>query len=331
MSDLATKREQLLALMHSLGSCAVAFSAGVDSTVVAKAAALTLGDRAVAVTGVSPSLADGELEEAREMARLIGIRHLQIDTDELSLPQYADNAPDRCYHCKTELYLQIKDLQQSLHVDVIVNGANADDLFDYRPGTRAATEQAVRSPLAECGLTKSEVRALARYWELPIWDKPATPCLSSRIAYGEPVTVERLSMIDRAEQFLRAEGFPTVRVRYHKGDVARIEVPVADLHRLLQEDLRSRVTGHLQQLGFKFVTLDLLGFRSGSLNVLVPLEQLRQPAPPAGAGRRTSPDRPLPGSYRLPRARRAGCPGSASTLLRPSLSWTGERYILDED
>jgi uncharacterized protein len=283
MSDLASKREQLLALVRSLGSCAVAFSAGVDSTVVAKAAALTLGERAVAVTGVSPSLADGELEEAREMARLIGIRHLEIDTDELSLPQYADNAPDRCYHCKTELYLRIKDLQQSLHVGVIVNGANADDLFDYRPGTRAATEQAVRSPLAECGLAKSEVRALARYWELPIWDKPATPCLSSRIAYGERVTVERLSMIDRAERFLRAEGFPTVRVRYHNGDVARIEVPVADLHRLLQENLRSRLTGHLQQLGFKFVTLDLLGFRSGSLNVLVPLEQLRQPAAPAGA------------------------------------------------
>jgi uncharacterized protein len=283
MSDLASKREQLLALVRSLGSCAVAFSAGVDSTVVAKAAALTLGERAVAVTGVSPSLADGELEEAREMARLIGIRHLEIDTDELSLPQYADNAPDRCYHCKTELYLRIKDLQQSLHVGVIVNGANADDLFDYRPGTRAATEQAVRSPLAECGLAKSEVRELARYWELPIWDKPATPCLSSRIAYGERVTVERLSMIDRAERFLRAEGFPTVRVRYHNGDVARIEVPVADLHRLLQENLRSRLTGHVQQLGFKFVTLDLLGFRSGSLNVLVPLEQLRQPAPPAGA------------------------------------------------
>jgi uncharacterized protein len=283
MSDLASKREQLLALVRSLGSCAVAFSAGVDSTVVAKAAALTLGERAVAVTGVSPSLADGELEEAREMARLIGIRHLEIDTDELSLPQYADNAPDRCYHCKTELYLRIKDLQQSLHVGVIVNGANADDLFDYRPGTRAATEQAVRSPLAECGLAKSEVRELARYWELPIWDKPATPCLSSRIAYGERVTVERLSMIDRAERFLRAEGFPTVRVRYHNGDVARIEVPVADLHRLLQENLRSRLTGHLQQLGFKFVTLDLLGFRSGSLNVLVPLEQLRQPAAPAGA------------------------------------------------
>ncbi|MHB8970256.1 MAG: ATP-dependent sacrificial sulfur transferase LarE [Pirellulaceae bacterium] len=274
MSDIATKREQLLDLMRSFPSCAVAFSAGVDSTVVAKAAALTLGDRAVAVTGVSPSLADGELEAARRMARLIGIRHLEIDTDEMSQPQYAENSPDRCYHCKTELYRQIKDLQQHLQVDVIVNGANADDLFDYRPGMRAASEQQVRSPLAESGLTKSDVRALAKEWELPIWDKPATPCLSSRIAYGEQVTVERLAMIDRAEQFLRQRGFATVRVRYHTGDLARIEVPLAELPRLLHEELRSQVAEYLQQLGFQFVTLDVMGFRSGSLNVLVPLEQL---------------------------------------------------------
>jgi pyridinium-3,5-biscarboxylic acid mononucleotide sulfurtransferase len=272
MSELAVKREQLLGVMRSLGSCAVAFSAGVDSSVLAKAAALALGDRAVAVTGVSPSLAEGELDEARRMARLIGIRHMEINTHELSQPEYADNAPDRCYHCRTELYLNMKDLQQSLGVDVIVNGANADDLSDYRPGMRAAAEQAVRSPLAECGITKNDVRALAKDWDLPIWNKPATPCLSSRIAYGEPVTVQRLSMIDRAEQFLRAAGFSTVRVRYHKGDMARIEVPVADLHRLLQEDLRTEVTEHLQQLGFKFVALDLMGFRSGSLNVLVQIE-----------------------------------------------------------
>ena len=275
MSDIATKREQLLDLMRSFPSCAVAFSAGVDSTVVAKAAALTLGDRAVAVTGVSPSLADGELEAARRMARLIGIRHLEIDTDEMSQPQYADNSPDRCYHCKTVLYRQIKDLQQHLQVDVLVNGANADDLFDYRPGMRAASEQQVRSPLAESGLTKNDVRALARQWELPIWDKPATPCLSSRIAYGEQVTVERLAMIDQAEQFLRQRGFATVRVRYHKGDLVRLEVPLTDLPRLLHEELRSQVAEYLQQLGFKFVTLDVMGFRSGSLNVLVPLEQLR--------------------------------------------------------
>ncbi len=274
MPDLVMKLAQLLDLLRTYSSCAVAFSAGVDSSVVAKAAALALGDRAVAVTGVSPSLADGELEEARRMAQLIGIRHLEIPTDEMSQPRYAENAPDRCYHCKTELYLQIKDLQTRLQVDVIVNGANADDLSDYRPGMRAAREQQVRSPLAECGLTKNDVRALARQWDLPIWNKPATPCLSSRIAYGEQVTVERLTMIDRAEQFLRQRGFATVRVRYHTGDLARIEVPLPELPRLLHEDLRAAVTEYFRQLGFKFVTLDVQGFRSGSLNVLVPVEQL---------------------------------------------------------
>ena len=274
MSDLETKRDQLLGLLRRLESCAVAFSAGVDSAVLAKAATLALGPQTVAVTGVSPSLAEGELQQAREVARLIGIRHLEINTSELELPKYAENAPDRCYHCRIELYRQLQDLRPSLQVEVIVNGANADDLLDYRPGTRAATEQAVRSPLAECGLTKADVRALAKDWQLPIWNKPATPCLSSRIAYGERITVERLNMVDHAEQFLRAQGFPTVRVRYHKGDMARIEVPLDDLPRLLDDDLRSAVSQHLRKLGFNFVTLDLMGFRSGSLNVLVPLGAL---------------------------------------------------------
>jgi uncharacterized protein len=276
MAELTTKREQLLETLRALKTCVVAFSAGVDSAVVAKAAALALGDGALAVTGVSPSLAEGELEQARDVARRIGIRHQEIATDEMSQPQYTSNAADRCYHCKTELYRQIQQWQRQHQLPdaVIVNGANADDLSDYRPGTRAATEQAVRSPLAECGLTKDEVRVLARSWDLPVWDKPATPCLSSRIAYGEEVTVERLAMVDRAEQRLRGLGFGTVRVRFHSGDVARIEVPVADLSRLLAADVRAEVVTTLQNLGFKFVTLDLLGFRSGSLNVLVPVEQL---------------------------------------------------------
>ena len=274
MSDIATQGAQLVELIRGWGRCAVAFSAGVDSAVVAKAAALALGDRAVAVTGVSPSLAEGELDEARDVARRIGIRHLEIDTQELSRSGYVENSPDRCYYCKTELYLQIHDLRSTLDVDVVLNGANADDLHDYRPGTRAAAEQHIRSPLAECGLTKDAVRALARHWDLPIWDKPATPCLSSRIAYGESVTEERLAMIDRAEQFLRQQGLRTVRVRYHKGDLARVEVPAADIARLLDAPLRDQLVERFTELGFKFVTVDLQGFRSGSLNVLVPTEQL---------------------------------------------------------
>ncbi len=160
-------------------------------------------------------------------------------------------------------------------VSVLVNGANADDLDDYRPGMQAAGEHAVRSPLADCGMTKEQVRSLARFWELPVWDKPAAPCLSSRIAYGEDVTPERLRMIDEAERYLRGLGLTDVRVRYHRGDLARLEVPADAVQRLCQDPVRGEIVAHLAQLGFRFVTLDLEGFRSGSLNALVPLESLR--------------------------------------------------------
>ena len=266
---IAAKRDALLAAIKRIESCAVAFSGGVDSAVVAKAAALALGERAVAVTGTSASLAAGELEAAQELAQLIGIRHVVIATDELASPDYLKNAPDRCYHCKTELYTQLERLLPSLGVKAIVNGANADDLGDYRPGMMAASEHRIHSPLADCGITKTEVRLLAAEWGLPVWDKPATPCLSSRIAYGEEVTPDLLAMIDQAEQFLRAKGFSNLRVRYHKGDLARIEVPLADLPRLCDAEFRRALTTELRRLGFKFVTLDLEGFRSGSLNQLV--------------------------------------------------------------
>ena len=275
MFDLPAKRQRLIELIGSYESCAVAFSAGVDSTVVAKAAQLALGDRAVAVTGTSASLAEGELEEARRLAQLIGIRHEVIQTEELSDASYTSNGPDRCYHCKTELYTQMDGLAERLDVLVVVNGANVEDAGDYRPGMKAATERRVRSPLAECGIDKAEVRALASEWELPIWDKPATPCLSSRIAYGEEVTPQRLAMIDRAEQYLRNSGLRTVRVRFHKGDMARLEVPPEALAQLCQEATRRPLVNHLKSLGFKFVTLDLEGFRSGSLNNLLPVESLK--------------------------------------------------------
>jgi uncharacterized protein len=266
--------QRLVEVIRSYRSCAVAFSAGVDSTVVAKAAKLALGDRAVAVTGVSASLAWGELDEARRLAALMGIRHEVLPTDELADPDYLKNAPDRCYHCKSELYDKIEPLAKRLGLAVIANGANHDDLGDYRPGMSAAAERLVRSPLVECGFGKAEVRALAAHWELPIWDKPAMPCLSSRIAYGEEVTPERLAMIDRAEQVLRTAGLRELRVRYHKGDLARIEVPAEALGALSQEPLRSRLVAELKEVGFKFVTLDLEGFRSGSQNLV-----LLQPRP----------------------------------------------------
>ena len=269
-----SQREQLLSLIGSFESCAVAFSAGVDSTVVAKAAHLALGDRAVAVTACSASLAEGELDEARELAKLIGIRHRIIRTDEFENPDYVKNAPDRCYHCKNELYTQLDGLVPELGVRTILNGANADDLDDYRPGMRAASEHDVRSPLAEIGMSKQQVREVAAAWGLPVWDKPATPCLSSRVAYGEQVTPRRLAMVDAAEQFLRRSGFAVVRVRYHANDLARVELPLADLPRAAAPGFRQELTRALVALGFQYVTLDLQGFRSGSLNQVIPIASL---------------------------------------------------------
>ncbi len=273
--ELAAKRERLLALIRGYDSCAVAFSGGVDSTVVAKAAQLALGDRAIAVTGTSASLASGELEEARALARLIGIRHEVIATEEFAEPAYLANAPDRCYHCKTELYTQLEGVTERFGVAVVLNGANLDDRGDHRPGMTAAAEHQVCSPLLECELSKDDVRQLAADWDLPIWDKPASPCLSSRIAYGEEVTPERVQMIDQAEQVLRSLGLRELRVRYHKGDLARLEVPVEALPRLAQAETRTQLLAQLKSLGFKYVTLDLEGFRSGSLNQVLPVENLR--------------------------------------------------------
>jgi pyridinium-3,5-biscarboxylic acid mononucleotide sulfurtransferase len=273
---LAAKRSQLLTLMSSYGSCAVAFSGGVDSAVVAKAAQLALGDAAVLVTGTSAAMAAGELVAARELAESIGVRHVIVPTEEFANPNYVANAPDRCYHCKAELYTQIGGLAERLGVRVIVNGANADDLGDYRPGMRAAGEHSVQSPLAECGITKKEVRELAAAWNLPVADKPATPCLSSRVAYGEQVTPERLAMIDGAERLLRSLGFRELRVRYHTGDMARIEVPLDELSTLCDTQIRTQIIKEFQRLGFKFITLDLAGFRSGNLNQLIAPSELRR-------------------------------------------------------
>ncbi len=272
-SAIEQKRNTLLDLLRSYQSCAVAFSGGVDSAVVAKAAHLALGDRAVAVTGTSASLAAGELDEARELAREIGIRHEILSTAEFADPNYTSNPANRCYFCKTELYVQIKPLADELHLAVIVNGANADDAGDWRPGMKAAGEYHVRSPLLECGFTKADVRALAAQWNLSVADKPASPCLSSRVAYGEEVTPERLEMIDRAEQLLRSLGLRTVRVRYHQGDLARLEVPTDAIAQLAAPETRARLTAELRNLGFKYITLDLEGFRSGSHNEALPIIQ----------------------------------------------------------
>jgi uncharacterized protein len=268
---MVEQREALLAYLRPLESAAVAFSGGVDSAVVAQAAYLALGERAVAVTGVSASLASGELELAQQIARQIGIRHQIVSTDELARAGYVQNSPDRCYHCKTELYTKLTELAPQFGVAVLLNGANTDDLGDYRPGMRAASEFRVLSPLADCGLNKADVRELARHWNLPCADKPATPCLSSRIAYGEQVTPERLARIDQAEVFLKELGLGEIRVRLHAGELARIEVPLDVLTKLAEPEIREQIVARLKALGFRFVTLDLQGFRSGSLNSLLKL------------------------------------------------------------
>ncbi|MBM4000332.1 MAG: ATP-dependent sacrificial sulfur transferase LarE [Planctomycetes bacterium] len=268
--------ERLVAWFAPWPSCAVALSGGVDSAVVASAAHQALGDRAVAFTGESPSLARAELEAAAETARRIGIRHEIIPTHEGARNAYRANAADRCYHCKSELYERIDgELARGvgeLAAAVVVNGANLDDLHDYRPGMDAARERDVRSPLAESAMTKEDVRSVARLWGLAVWDKPASPCLASRVAYGEEVTPERLARIERAESLLRELGFIPARVRLHGGEMARIEVEAGQVTRVCQSDIRERVLERLTALGFRFVTVDLGGFRSGSLNALVPLE-----------------------------------------------------------
>lgn len=265
---LDQKQNDLLARMRRLHSCAVAMSGGVDSVLVAKAAQLALGDNALAVTGVSASLAEGELDQAQAAARQIGIRHEVLETQEFLSPSYVRNDRDRCYHCKSELYLRIDAIKQRFGVRHVANGANADDLGDYRPGMKAAAEHEVVSPLIDCNLNKSDVRELAAAWDLPVWDKPASPCLSSRVAYGEEVTPERLRRIDRAEQLLRSLGLRETRVRLHRGELARLEIPLSELPRFAAEPLRSQLVSELKSLGFAYVTVDLEGFRSGSLNLV---------------------------------------------------------------
>ncbi|MDY0166351.1 MAG: ATP-dependent sacrificial sulfur transferase LarE [Thermoguttaceae bacterium] len=272
--ELCAKRDRLIELLRSYGSCAIGFSGGLDSSVLAKAAALALGEKAVAVTAVGASIATGELDEAREVARQIGIRHEMVESHEIDAAGYRRNAADRCYFCKSALAEEIHTTAERLGLNVILDGRNRDDLGDHRPGIRAANEKNMRGPLAECGLTKEELRQLARHWNLPIWDKPATPCLSSRIAYGEEITPERLKMVDRAEQFLRELGFRPFRVRYHRGDMARIEVPASELPRFADEKLRQQIVEHLKLAGFKYVTLDLEGFRSGSMNITLAADSL---------------------------------------------------------
>jgi uncharacterized protein len=274
--ELGERRDRLLAILREMQDCAVAFSGGIDSTVVAKAAALALADRAVAITADSPSVARAELDDARRLAALIGIRHEVIRTEEFTNPDYLRNDGSRCYFCKEELYSRIEQYLPQLGATVIVSGANVDDAGDYRPGLKAASQHGVRHPLQEAGFTKAHVRELAKHWDLPTWDKPASPCLSSRLAPGVAVSRERTARIEAAEAYLRQLGLRECRVRLHENELARIEVSVEEIARLVSPMVREPLLARLKELGFHFVTIDLEGFRTGSMNMLIPLEYRRQ-------------------------------------------------------
>jgi len=264
--SLQDKLDILRRMISDMQSVLVAFSGGIDSTVVLKIAHEQLGEHALAITAVSPTFPTIELDGAKHVASEIGVRHELVYTDQLEVPAFVQNDATRCFHCKTDLYQLLDGLREPRASRWIVDGTNLDDLGDDRPGIKAAREWGVRSPLVEASLSKSDVRALARALGLSNWDKPAAACLSSRIPRGTPITIDSLRRVEAAEDILRAEGFRHVRVREH-GDVARIEVGPEEFSRLNQPDLRAHISALLRKAGFRFICMDLEGYRPGGISL----------------------------------------------------------------
>lgn len=263
--ELLEKLSRLEKYIEGLGSLAVGFSGGVDSSLLLAVAKEVLGDKVIAVTGADASVPEREIKEATEFCKERGIKHVICRVDPLKEEGYRHNGPDRCYFCKHGIFTEVKKIADENGISFMAEGSNMDDIGDYRPGLKAAAELSVKSPLREAGLTKNEIRMISKAMGLPTWSKPAYACLASRFVYGEEITEEKLYMIDKAEQFLIEHGFLEERVRLH-GNIARIEVPAKDIAKLVEDNIREAVNKRFTELGFKFVTIDMKGYRLGSMN-----------------------------------------------------------------